>query len=159
MHVSKIRVNKKIMEEMKWDLFMKELNRRLENAGFKYSIDRKARRQSFNFGRVRLSKEHIRKHGYNISPSTGRRGNILGWNDWVRFNNTVNNVMDKHSISANVSSLGGKFKIRKGTNAMTEADWESLAGENVGSMMQPVARRDAWHSEKDHYEVWDDEKE
>ena len=149
MHVSKIRVDNKIIEEAKWDAFRSELRKTLQSEGFDYAIEEKAPRQSFNFSGVRLSSDWVGKHGYNISPYTGRRGRILGWQDWVRFNNTVNKVMDKYNISAKVSSLGGKFKIREGRLAMTEDDWEGLAEENVGSIMEPVSRRDAWRSEKD----------
>ena len=66
--------------------------------------------------------------GYNISPHTQRRGRILNWDDWVKVNNLVNEQLDNEKISANVSSLGGTFKIREGTQAMTESDWESPSG-------------------------------
>jgi hypothetical protein len=96
---------------------------------------------------VRLSEKYLDEYGYNVSPYTGRRGNVLGWDNWVDVNDTVNSVLDRMNVSANVQSLGGKFKIRKGRTAMTEDDWQDLAYENVGSIMQPVYRKDAWQSE------------
>jgi len=97
---------------------------------------------------VRLSNAHIEKHGKNISPHSGRLGNVLGWNDWVKFNNMVNSALDKLKASANAHSLGGKFKIREGKRAYTEADWEALGNRNVGSMINPVYARDSWVSEE-----------
>jgi len=78
----------------------------------------------------------------NISTYSGRRTNILNWQDWVNVNNAFNKVMNKHHVSANVSTLGGKFKVRQGTKAFDEQDWEFLSGENVGSQMRPVLRED-----------------
>ena len=63
------------------------------------------------------------------------------------MNNEINRVMDTQDINASVSSLGGKFKVREGSHVFTEDDWDDLAWENVGSVMQPVQRYDAWHSE------------
>lgn len=152
MHVRKVRVDDKVMDELKYAGFRAELDKELHGQGFQYYIDEKSHRQSLDFRGIRLSKSWIGKHGHNVSPYTGRRGSILGWSDWVRFNNTVNKVMDKFGMSANVSSLGGKFKIREGTKAMTEKDWEGLGEENIGSIVSPVKRREAWVSEKEHYE-------
>jgi len=71
--------------------------------------------------------------GYNISPYTEHRGSVLGWNDWVEFNNTVNDVLDSMGVSAKVQSLKGKFPIRDGTRRYVEEDWVrmGLHGENV----------------------------
>lgn len=76
-----------------------------------------------------------------------RRSNCLSWNDWVEFNNLVNAAMDRLNISANITTLGGGsrgFTIRKGMKAMTEDDWEDRKYDNVGSMMFPVNRCDAY---------------
>ena len=135
MHIRRVRKDNRILEQTQWNVFKSELEKNLREQGFDFTIEKEIPLNSFNFSGVRLSNDYIKKHGYNISPYTGRRGRILGWNDWVRFNNAVNKVMDKHRISANVSSLGGKFKIRNGGIAYTESDWEGLAEENVGSMM------------------------
>ena len=82
--------------------------------------------------------------GYRVSPYTGRRGNVMGWEDWFDANNLVNDALDKMNVSANISSLGGKFKIREGTKRFGRGDWYHLENENVGSQFEPVARRDAW---------------
>lgn len=96
---------------------------------------------------VRLGDKIVSKHGYNISPYTARRGRILSWNDWVDVNNTTNKILDIMKVSANAKSLGGKFRIREGTRAYTEDDWEDLKYDNVGSMVNPIERGEAWKSE------------
>ncbi len=103
---------------------------------------------SFSMSDFRLSQKLVDKEGFNISPFTGRRGRILGWEDWVKVNNAINRVMDKKKVEAKVSSLGGKFMIREGKRAFKRRDREPLGYENVGSMMNPVQRRDAWHRER-----------
>lgn len=148
MHIRKVRVDNKLLEQVKWDAMRSDLHSELAKEGFTFVMDEPAPRSSIDFHGIRLSTEWMKEHGHNVSPFTGRRGNVLGWKDWVRFNNAVNKVMDKYNISANVSSLGGKFKIREGRMKYTEDDWEGLADENVGSMMSPVSRRDAWRSER-----------
>lgn len=137
-----------MLEETQWNLFMKDLQDELKKQGFNFYVDVISPYNSFKISDVRLSEGYTKKYGYNVSPYTGKRGNILGWNDWVRFNNTLNKVMDRHRVSANAQSLGGKFIIRKGGVPFTESDWEELAEENVGSMVRPVSRREAWVSEK-----------
>ena len=112
---------------------------------------------SINLSDCRLTREYIDKYGYNQSPHTGRRGGILGWQDWVEFNDALNDVMDRHGMSGNASSLGGKFKIRSGDQRFTEKDWRDLEQENVGSYMQPVAREDAWDSEGRGRQGWRDD--
>jgi hypothetical protein len=99
---------------------------------------------SVNISDIRLNRKYIEKYGRNISPFTGRRGNILGWLNWIEVNNTANEVLDKLKASANVYSLKGLFKIRKGTEKFTKEDWEELGYQNVGSIMNPVSRRDTW---------------
>lgn len=101
----------------------------------------------------RLSDKWVEKKGYNVSPYTGRKGRILGWKNWVKVNDTINKVLDKLHVSANVHSLHGKFRIREGKKKFTEEDWEDFARENVGSIVEPVSRRNAWLSEK-QYEYW-----
>jgi hypothetical protein len=76
---------------------------------------------------------------------TGRRGRTLNWDDWVEANGIVNEVLDKLGVSANVKSLGGRFRIRRGFEAVK--DWGEREYENVGSVMNPVSRREAWHKE------------
>lgn len=95
---------------------------------------------------IRLSKGFVEKYGYNVNQSH-RRGNILGWSDWVRVNNAVNDVLDRLRVSARVFSQKGLFKIREGSKRFTEADWEALGQRNVGSMMSPVEQREAWQPE------------
>jgi hypothetical protein len=148
-HITKVRKNNKALEETQWNFFLKNLQDELRKQGFSFYTEVVSPYNSFKISDVRLSEEWTKKHGYNVSPYTGKRGSILGWKDWVRFNNTLNNVMNRHRISANAQSLGGKFTIRKGGVPMTESDWEALAEENVGSMVRPVPRREAWISEKE----------
>jgi len=100
-----------------------------------------------NVSDIRLSQEYINKYGHNVSPFSGRRGRYLGWDNWVQVNAIINKALDEAHISANVKSLGGKFRIREGRKRFTRSDWEGLSGENVGSMVRPVAREDAWYPE------------
>lgn len=97
-----------------------------------------------NVSNIRLSSNYIRKYGRNLSPYTGRRGNVLGWDNWVHVNAIVNKALDEAHVSANVQTLSGKFRIREGKKKFTRKDWEQFAGENVGSVVHPVAREDAW---------------
>lgn len=129
-----------------------ELRKGLDELGFTGSVE-KINPTAVKASQIRLGDKHIRKYGYNISPygvMTGetRRGRVLGWRDWVNFNKMVNDVLDKLGASANAHSLGRKFVIRKGKRRYTEADWQDLAYENVGSQMYPVMRKDAWVSEE-----------
>src|SRR3972149_7770923 len=138
------------MKIIKMDLAKKqqiinEMNATLKKKGIVAYIKEQSP-SVLTFHNIRINPE-IR--GYNISPYTARRGTILGWKDWIEFNNTINDVLDKHGIWANVSSLGGKFVIREGKERKTEADWKNLAYENIGSQIRPVYRKDAWESEKE----------
>lgn len=78
--------------------------------------------------------------GYTKSP---KLTHVLGWDDWVHVNNAINDVIDSFRASANIKSLGGKFRIRTGTKKFTEEDWDALRYENVGSMVHPVTREEA----------------
>lgn len=102
---------------------------------------------SVSIRKVRLGKPILETSGYNISPYTNRRGRVLGWRNWVEVNNTINETLDRMNVSANASSLGGRFKVREGKTAFTEDDWEDLKYENVGSVVNPLKRVDAWASE------------
>lgn len=117
-----------------------------------------------NLSNCRLTEKYVKKYGRNVKTNTyglgerakthKRRGRVLGWEDWVEFNDAVNDVLDELNISANVKSLGGKFNIREKRQRKTRADWRPLASENVGSMMYPQTRRDAWSPEKGGREEW-----
>jgi len=93
---------------------------------------------------VRLSDEWVEKYGRNVNSWSGRRGRYLGWENWVQVNNTINRVMDRLHASGNAQSLGGKFKIREGNRKFTRDDWDDLAYENIGSMVNPVYRKDQY---------------
>jgi len=123
----------------------------LKKLGYDFNV--KPVGAGFEIRNFRLSNDYVKKHGRNFSPYSGRRGRILGWQNWVQVNNTVNDVLDKMNVGANIKSLHGKFRIRQGTHRFTENDWEGLAYENVGSMIRPVARKDAWLPEKE-LETW-----
>jgi len=71
-----------------------------------------------------------------------RRTSALSWNEWIKVNNTINDILDSFNASANVHSLGGKFRIRQGMKRYTPDDWESLGEENVGSQVSPISRKD-----------------
>jgi len=128
--------------EQKWQVGNK-IAEELKKMGYDSIVD--IDRGVLEIRHVRLIPE---KTGYNISPYSGRRGRILNWDDWVKVNNTINKVLNKERISANVKSLKGKFIVRQGAKAMTERDWEHLKYENVGSQMNPIYWRDAWQREK-----------
>ena len=96
------------------------------------------------------------KDSHNVRPYSeiagygkSRRTNALTWNEWIKVNNTINDVLDSYNASANVHSLGGKFRIRAGTKRYTPDDWKTLGNENVGSMVHPVSRKDWVLSAKD----------
>ena len=124
---------------------IKEIEMEMEQMGYDSFVDWDGNK--IKFGNVRLSDKYIKEQGYNLSPYTGRRGRILNWENWVQVNNKLNETFDRKGWSANIQSLGGKFRIRKGKQAFTEDDWEEFAYENVGSVMRPVTRREAWRSE------------
>lgn len=110
---------------------------------------------SFSISDIRLSPESVAKDGYNYKmgsylmgfAKSPRRTTELTWDDWVNVNDAINRILDSMGVYANVSTLGGKFKIRKGKTAYTEMDWEHLLYENVGSQMRPVTREEAIISE------------
>jgi len=98
------------------------------------------RHDPFEFRNIRVDPA---TRGYNVHARTGKRTRSLSWADWVEFNAVVNEVLDHFRVSANVSTLGGKFVIRRGKKAYTEDDWRDLKYENVGSMMQPMSREES----------------
>lgn len=126
-----------------------ELKRLLNHRGYDANV--RVDKGHIKIGDVRLSEKYLDEKGYNLKENLWngkkRRGRILNWNNWVEVNDTINDVMDKFKMSGNASSLGGKFKIRKGTERMTEDDWSYQQGENVGSIMHPIAREDDWQPE------------
>ena len=102
---------------------------------------------SFDYRNIRKEKGikniMVSDAGYFGQPSKGyHRTKALSWNDWVKVNNAVNDVLDRLNVKANVHSLGGKFKIREGDLRYSESDWESLGEENVGSQMNPQTRKE-----------------
>lgn len=126
---------------------IKDLNREFDKLGYSHYIQDPSNVCSTRITNIRLSDKKIDEEGYNISPHTGRRGRVLGWKNWVEVNSAINNVFNRQKLSANVSSLSGQFVIREGSESFTEDDWEDKATENIGSIMQPVMRVDAWASE------------
>lgn len=138
----------RVLDENTCSAVVSSIQNTLKRKGYDNEIDSRTNACSFNISNIRLNQEYVDNKGRNVSPWSGRRGRILNWDNWVEVNNTINGVLDKYGLSANASSLHGKFKIREGTKKYTENDWKSLGTENVGSEMQPVMRRDAWASEK-----------
>ena len=117
----------------------------LKQAG--YSNYAGTKDHSVNISDIRLSPSYVEKYGRNIFAYSGRRGNVLGWVNWVEVNNTINRVLDKMNVSANVHSLHGQLKVREGMHSFTEKDWEAFGQRNVGSMMSPIRAMDAWSPE------------
>ena len=140
---TKLKMAGKEIDPIKLSSVARELEQKLREKGYSVNIDTVSGRLTFHD--FRLIPEIT---GYNISAYTQKRGRILNWDDWIKVNKIVNQQLDKENISANVSSLGGKFVIRAGTEAKTERDWSTLSLENVGSEVSPVARRDAWKREQ-----------
>jgi len=122
---------------------------RMTDAGFEAHSSRPTS-TSIRIQNVRLNVMHVEKHGYNIHLGGygNRRGCCLGWKDWVRVNNLVNDVLDEWGVWAHAFSLHGWFQIRDGMKAYTEADWERWKYHNVGSMMHPVLSVEQWQSEE-----------
>ena len=135
----------KIQSPKSREEIVNELSKSLRDKGYTFNIGIKE--GHIELGDVRLGDKKVAKEGYNVSPYTGRHGRILNWGNWVEVNNTLNDVLDKTGTSANVSSLKGKFKIRRGNVGVNEAEWGYQGSENVGSMMRPVSRFEAWESE------------
>lgn len=144
MEITRIRGERK-------DVIIDRLENTIKNLGYDVTVE--PADAKIMISDVRLSDKWIAERGYNISPYTGRRGRILGWKNWVKVNNTINKVLDELDVSANVRSLHGMFMVREGKKKFTEDDWEERAYDNVGSVIHPVMRKDAWLSEKD-YEDW-----
>lgn len=71
---------------------------------------------------VRLSEEYVNRFGHNRNNYSGRRGRILTWINWVIVNNTVNRILDRYDVSANVDSLHGRIIIRRGKESFSEGD-------------------------------------
>lgn len=98
----------------------------------------------------------INRESHNVMPYSERAGygksrrtSTLTWNEWIAVNNAINDVLDRHHASANVHSLGGKFRIRQGNKRYTAEDWDDIGDENVGSQVNPVRRKERVLSAKD----------
>ena len=146
--ISKIRKGGMFLRAEKLSSLCSEISSKLKGKGYtSYCVP--VSQGGAQLSDVRLSDEYVKEKGRNVSPFTGRRGRILGWENWVEVNDAINDVLDKKDISANVKSLGGLFIIREGKDRKTESDWEERAYDNVGSIMAPVYRIDAWRPEED----------
>lgn len=123
--------------------FCEELSKTLNEMGFKATITINTRTQ-IKISNVRLQTD---KWGYNISPYTGRRGNILNFYQWALVNYAVNVECDLSGLSAKITSLNGHFEIRDGTVKKLYRNWEDMAFDNVGSVVEPIMRIEAWKPE------------
>jgi hypothetical protein len=155
MEIRSIEFGGKRLDKKGVELVEQKVISALKKLGYGFNVNPKG--AGFEIRNIRLSDDYVKKYGYNFSSYTGRRGRILGWKNWVEVNNTVNNVFDKMHMGANIKSLGGKFRIREGKRKFTESDWEEHGYENVGSMISPVTRKQAWLPEKE-LERWKAEK-
>jgi len=101
---------------------------------------------SLNSSAIRISgvRLNTKAWGHNISPYTYRRGNILNYYQWGLVNYTLNVIFDYHELSAKITSLNGLFVIRDGFERYTFRDWEDRKWDNVGSVINPIYRIDAW---------------
>jgi len=98
---------------------------------------------------VRLNKEIW---GLNVSPYqeamgyTGMVKNypILNYWQWGIVNVSLNTILDLFGVSANVRSLRGLFVIREGTEKYGFDEWRWREDDNIGSIMYPVIRCEAW---------------
>lgn len=70
---------------------------------------------------ARVGRENA--YGWNgiKSPKGYKRTDVPTWDQRVLFNDFVNEIFDKHGISATIKS--GCFTIRIGTDAKCESDW------------------------------------
>jgi len=117
-----------------------EIEKLLSELGFKATADVK-NSTCITISGVRVN---TKAWGYNISPYTGRRGNILNFYQWALINYALNVLFDLKEISANIKSLGGLFVIREGTEKARYGDWEHREYDNVGSVFNPIMRVEAW---------------
>ena len=101
---------------------------------------------SLNSSAIRISgvRLNTKAWGHNISPYTKRRGNILNYYQWGLVNYSLNAIFDYHELSAKITSLNGLFVIRDGFTRYTFRDWEDRKWDNVGSVINPIMRVEAW---------------
>ncbi len=118
------------------DMLQRDFSERMEKLGIRYDSDFRNQYSTWKTSQFRHTES------VNRFTQTGRKTNVLSWDDWVNVNNAMNESMNKFNISGNVNTLGGKFKVREGNQTFTEDDWEHLAYENVGSVVEPVQRKD-----------------
>lgn len=95
-----------------------ELKHELLKKGYDCGVGQEDNR--IHLSDCRLSESYVEKHGYNLSPYTGRRGRILNWDNWVEVNNSINDILDEKKVSADISSLKGKFRLREGAKRFAE---------------------------------------
>lgn len=62
-----------------------------------------------------------------IGPTKKKKQTYLEWDDWIKFNNMINDFLDQHNVNADVWSkphdVKGIFWIRKGVNRRIHYDW------------------------------------
>ena len=103
---------------------------------------------------MRLSNIRLNKKvwGLNVSPYQEAMGfrppfrnqPILNYWQWGIVNVAINTVLDVFSVSANVRSLNGLFVIRERMEKKDFYDWSTREYDNIGSIMCPVIRYEAW---------------
>ena len=113
-----------------------------------YVRDSGIKGNKINIAECRITERYAKKYGKNVGGNyTQKRTRFMGWEDWVEFNNAINDVLDREYISANAKSLGGQFVQRRGTERMSREDWEHGFGTNVGSYMSPISRGEMYQPE------------
>lgn len=101
----------------------------------KFTLDirvesKKHYRLVFSKVRLREAKLYCGQHPGPCAVGPKRKSTCLEWDDWVRFNDIVNDVLDKANVSADVWSnpqelldKGRRFWIRRGTQRRVKWDW------------------------------------
>lgn len=96
--------------------------------------------------RLKEAKPYCGQHPGECQLGATRKARYLEWEDWVEFNNLVNNVLDGGSVKADVFSKpperldkGTKFWIRRGSQGRKRYDWEqSFESRGGGLLTRPV---------------------
>jgi hypothetical protein len=85
--------------------------------------------------RLRASKLYCGQHPGECAVGAKRKARFLEWDDWVQFNNLVNDVLDSLGVNADVWTnpqepvdRGRKFFVRLGLSRRTRWEWNERPG-------------------------------
>jgi len=149
MNITCIRWNKtgEIPSPKHMDTLVRVIERKLKLKGYSAYVEKKNKCRIYIAGSILLTDNFKAKFGRNLNEFSGRKSSHLSWDNYLVVNQTLNELLDAYGISANITSLKGKFVIRRGMTTYTDSDWELLRWENVGSWMQPVRRDEQYPNE------------